>query len=348
MDDHLRHVFAAKASEMTIDTGIPLDVARRIRVRRFALVATTATTLMVVVAGVLTWTITPTQRLVTPAPEVPNEKLTNDFDIFTMAPNGSNVIRVTESADDETQPAWSPNGKRLAFVRYDEPGRAHIFVTDPGGPEIQLTFGDTVDEAPAWSPDGRFIAFQRSGLDQGPRVFLLDLEGYQVRPHRLIAEPGTSFEAWPTWSPDGKQIAFVGSDATIFVVDVAGNVARGPVTPLVKSTGGFGKIAWGPARRIATTVFNELEDIYVVNDDGSGLTRITDLAEVPDRYPSWSPDGSHIVFMVGAPNEDDEIYTAPVISVDGFTARQITDNDAHDGVPAWSPNGRRIAFASNR
>lgn len=336
MDDELRTMFAAKAEEMPDALSLPASIDRKIRVRRSATVGAVVVA-VVAIATTSTALIRSTERRIPPAPNVPQE---NDYDLYTMAADGSNVIRVTENPHDESQPTWSPDGSRLAFVRYDEPGRAHIFMTDPGNPEIQLTFGDTVDETPAWSPDGRYIAFVRSDQGEAPRIYLLDLQAEGTRPRRLIPQPGTTLEETPTWSPDGSQIAFVGNDATIFVVDLA----DGPIVPLVKSMGGFGKTAWGPNGLIATTVFNELDDVYVVREDGTGLRRITDIEE-PDGFPAWSPDGESIVFMTATkhPNSDEILIT----TLDGKVTR-LTDNEANDGFPAWSPDGDRIAFSSNR
>ena len=338
MTDQLKRLLAAKADEMQLDPVMPPTVGNKIRIRRFATVGAA----ILGVAAIATSSaalIRSTQERVPPAPQVPKH---SDYDIYTMALDGTNVIRVTDDPHDESGPAWSPDGERLAFVRYDEPGRAHIFVTDPGNPEIQMTFGDTVDEAPAWSPDGRYIAFARSDQAEAPRIYLLDTESPRARPRRLISQPGTTTEFWPTWSPDGRRIAFVGNDGTIFVVDVDG----GPVVPLVKWRGGFGKIAWGPDGLIAATVMNEDDDVYVVREDGTGLRRVTDLVVPPDGFPSWSPDGSQLVYMTAMPPDGfDEIH---IVSVDGTGDRALTENDVNDGLPAWSPDGERIAFSSNR
>ncbi|MBK7780679.1 MAG: PD40 domain-containing protein [Ardenticatenia bacterium] len=88
-------------------------------------------------------------------------------------------------------------------------------------------------------------------------------------------------------------------------------------------------------------------EIYVMNADGSGQTRLTNNPAV-DRDPAWSPDGRQIVF---ASTRDDslvgnvEIY---VMNADGSGQTRLTNNPAGDLVPAWSPNGRQIAFDSYR
>jgi Tol biopolymer transport system component len=84
-------------------------------------------------------------------------------------------------------------------------------------------------------------------------------------------------------------------------------------------------------------------DIYVINTDGSALTRLTDHPG-GDFYPSWSPDGRHIAF--GAVRQgNDEIY---VMNSDGSGQTNLTNNPASDQEPAWSPDGKWIAFDSDR
>ena len=84
-------------------------------------------------------------------------------------------------------------------------------------------------------------------------------------------------------------------------------------------------------------------EIYVMNADGSGVTRLTDN-DAGDVLPSWSPDGRRIAFQS---NRDGnvEIY---VMNADGSGVTRLTDNDADDSEPSWSPDGRRIAFTSKR
>jgi Tol biopolymer transport system component len=93
-------------------------------------------------------------------------------------------------------------------------------------------------------------------------------------------------------------------------------------------------------------VFDNGEDIYVMNADGTNVQQLTKNPG-PEFDPMWSPDGKHIVYRDSrhGPNQDDEIY---VMNADGSEQTNLTNNPANDWGPAWSPDGTKIAFNSMR
>ena len=217
-------------------------------------------------------------------------------------------------------PAWSPDGSRIAFTS-DRDGSVDIYAMNADGSGVtRLTNDRAWDLVPAWSPDGSRIAlisnrdaFAGRGGDffLNFRVHVMNADGSGVT--RLTS--GSAFETTPAWSPDGSRIAFASNrDASeLRDDDLAGT------------------------------------QIYVMNADGSGVTRLTGASEASDYSPAWSPDGSRIAFASDRGDSqrvNSDIY---VMNADGSGITRLTGNsDWDDGFPAWSPDGSRIAFMSTR
>jgi Tol biopolymer transport system component len=103
-------------------------------------------------------------------------------------------------------PAWSPDGKKLAFSVENPRGMWAIHVANAdGSQDVQLTDPIRSGGSPAWSPDGRLIAFDEFGDQARQQIFVMDANGYNVR--QLTDSPKWSC-GHPAWSADGKQIAF--------------------------------------------------------------------------------------------------------------------------------------------
>lgn len=234
------------------------------------------------------------------------------------------------------RPAWSPDGRRIAF---DRGGEIHVVNADGSG-EISLTRG--VD--PAWSPDGASIAF-----DDGEGISVMSADGSGVT--RLIRDdfiliPGLVEDQGvgkPAWSPDGQRIAFehLGdgdfTPAQIYVMDPDGSEPR-RLTPTQGIQYAESDPAWSPdGSRVVFWSF------------GYGIATVGASGGVPSEVyknfpfvhygarPDWSPDGGTILFAadrIGNPH----IYVVPI---SGWFP-QLLIPEGYD--PAWSPDGARIAF----
>jgi Tol biopolymer transport system component len=236
--------------------------------------------------------------------------------------------RLTREIYDASHPAWSPDGKSIAFnARVN--GREEIFVMDAGGANVrQLTENQGDNYYPSWSPDSQqlAIASDRDGLIQ---VYVMNADGTNVR--RLT--DGTSRAEKPAWSPDGSEIAIMlldGNNAEVYAVRVDGTDER----RLTNHRASDFNPAWSPdGSKIA---FNSSRagdhEIYVMNSDGSNVSQLTNASGWSER-PVWSPDGSQIAFYSDR-DGNPEVY---LMDADGSNVKRLTNNSGFDGQPTWQP-----------
>jgi dipeptidyl aminopeptidase/acylaminoacyl peptidase len=220
-------------------------------------------------------------------------------EIYVMNADGSRQIRLTRSRAFDGNPAWSRDGRRIAF-RSDRDGQADIYVMDAdGSDQANLTEHPANDFKPTWSPDGEMIAF-RSDRDGYAQIYTMNADGSdQTRispgPDPLELLEASPTDASPAWSPDGTRIAFDHNrpdDGEIYVMSTDGSDR----TALTDGRARKGGPTWSPdGRRIAyrsspdgNAVSRDGQaDIYVMNADGTGRTRLTNNAGA-DHRPDWN------------------------------------------------------------
>ncbi len=167
-------------------------------------------------------------------------------EIFSAsAKDGGDAIRLTATAGEEAELAWSPDSRKLVY-RSDRDGSNHLFLYDFGAErETQLTSGPGRDQEPRYSPDGRWIAFQRDSKD----LRVIDPASKQEKSLAtgVFDQPPMSDQRDFVWSPDSKFIAYttVGPRGftNVMVAPADGSGAK-PVTFLANSFGG--SLAWSP------------------------------------------------------------------------------------------------------
>jgi Tol biopolymer transport system component len=221
-----------------------------------------------------------------------------DSDLYVMNVDGSNVVQLTQTPGNDYSASWSPDGSKVAFISNTSADRQEIFNADvfvinaDGSGLVRLTNSRGRAWGTSWSPDGKRIAFG-SERDGGWRVYTMNADGSDQR--RLTSGPG--HDNAPSWSPDGKWIAFQHFDAgkpSIQVIGIDGTGTRA----LPESVGGSHPV-WSPAGdQIAFVRFREDDSqIMVANADGMGVKDLTRGSGTFADLPSWSPDGTRILYM---------------------------------------------------
>lgn len=207
----------------------------------------------------------------------------NSFQLWAMNADGSQQTQLTgNSQRGDYEPAWSPDGTRLAFV-----GNNQIWVVNADGTnEVKLSDGTTIDDYPDWSPDGSKIAFTKDAMSGNAQIYVMDTDGSNL--------VNLSDNFWadrdPAWSPDGSQIAyhsFQDGHYEIYVMNADGSQQ----TQLTKTAYEVSnqEPAWSPdGSQIAFTSNRDDNnaEIYVMSADGSQQTRLTD-DPAQDSHPSW-------------------------------------------------------------
>jgi Tol biopolymer transport system component len=283
--------------------------------------------------------------------------------ILLLSADGATTTVLRENASD---PAWSPNGQRIAFTGRVGTNDAVYVMNADGSGAVALTDTSAIGGArhPSWSPDGQRIAFIAVAIDPSgsrglPSVYVMNADGSARTVVAFGSCPGIgncTGAQRPAWSPDGTRIAFTsrktacfaGVYGQLFVVSpdasglqhIAGVPGRGAFLA--------SEPAWSPdSRRILfqgqdvvptpnSTGCHAISAIHLfhfINLDGTGLARLTSLSPVAATIsPTWSPD-SRIAFA-GAASFGPGLF---VMNADGTEARRVASPPGAVSRPAWRP-----------
>jgi Tol biopolymer transport system component len=249
----------------------------------------------------------------------------DNYEIYTASSTGTevNLLRRTNNTAFDTEPAYSPNGNKIAFASdrnatTNNPNNWDIFVVNSTGPAnaglTQITNNSARDRDPNWSPDGSRIVFSSNRGGGNEQIWEVGSTGPEVNPDQITDAPADHRR--PAYAPNGNRIVF-------------------------QFAGGINPV---PNWNIWTAVPNS----------PFSYERIT-AHPADDEEPAYSPDGSRIAFSSNRGDGDPSSPPAlvEILSADN-SGRNLVEigetnrNLADDEKPAFSPDGSKIVFDSNR
>ena len=220
-----------------------------------------------------------TGRTVIPAHDTVPRRIA--WDLYVINADGSGETALTSDTTNEGQPAWSPDGTKIAFIT-DRDGNNEIYTINADGAGLRrLTTDAADDEQPAWSPDGGKLAFV-SNRTGSLNIWVMDSTGANL----ANVTNSTSTDLAPAWSPNGTKIAFHsdrGGGFDIYVMDTAGaNVMR-----LTNGSAPAELPSWSPDG--AHLAFDRDGKLWVMQADGSGAVQVTHGKFVNNFMGRWRP-----------------------------------------------------------
>ncbi|MES3013170.1 MAG: Tol-Pal system beta propeller repeat protein TolB [Pseudomonadota bacterium] len=277
------------------------------------------------------------------------EKLTGDKGVFSTRISyvtkggGRYTLRVADADGEGGQvalnspepiisPAWSPDGKQLAYVSFEKQ-KAVIYTQDTStGARRELANFRGSNSAPAWSPDGQTLAVTLS-RENGSQLYLIDRSGGNVR--RLTTSNAIDTE--PAFAPDGRGIYFVsdrGGGPQIYRTSVSG--------------GNVERVTFGGSYNISPAISPDGRTLAYVSrqggafrlytlDLGSGGAQPVALTDTnDDESPSFAPNGRLIIYATRAQGRDVLMTT----TLDGKIKARLLSTNADVREPVWGPFGR--------
>ncbi len=275
--------------------------------------------------------------------------------VFLLSVDSGERRRLTWPPEDsrigDVMPAFSPDGRMLAFSRYSSGLKADLYLLDldedlnPRGEPRRRTFMEQLAGASpqGFTSDGRDIVFS-AGSVTNQSLWRVPVSG-TASPERLpFGESGS----WPQLSRQGNRLAYTVTSPKVNIYRLNLPVADGPTGTAVKfiSSSRFdlqpryspdgNHIAFVSARSGAS-------EIWTCDSDGSNPAQLTSLGALA-TYPRWAPDGKSIGFNSDAEGQ----FHAYVVDAEGGAPRRLTSDRSYGSGPSWSRDGEWIYFTSDR
>lgn len=267
------------------------------------------------------------------------------FAVFLLSVETLQMRQLTDpppSDRGDGDPAFSPNGQRLAFVRRAGEGSDDLFVVPVrGGEPERLTRDERKIAGIDWTTDGQSIVFA-SSRTEGAGLWRVPLAG--GAPEWIVTAGDGERMSEPSVARRGRRLTYErrSSDANIWAIR-SGRFGR---VPLIHSTRSESNPQFAPdgARIAFASDRSGSPEVWISNADGTNPLQLTDFGGAVVSMPRWSPDGERIAFDART-NDGADIYT---IDANGGQPRRLTTDPADDLAPSWSRDSTSVYFSSNR
>jgi len=362
------------------DSGALAGATPLPRKRRRSLVWAAAASGLAVLAGVAlgVWLRRPrTEPPPTPFRLVPLRSYRGSEEFPTLSPDGNQVafswdgeksdntdvciqpvgpgtpLRLTTHPERDVSPAWSPDGRWIAFVRTPR-GKLQIILIPPlGGPERVLVDTDTrilATPSLAWTPDGKRLAGPCKGAAEEPSgMCLYSIESGEER--RLTSPPANTLaDTCPAISPDGRSLAFSrnrpGSANDLYVLRLTSALtAEGEPKRLTPESGSIDGATWTPDGR--AIIYSRRDVLWRIAAAGSAKPEQLVFAGGDVTHPVISGARRRLVYSWGY--EDTNIWRLELASPTRAASRSaLISSSRQEDMPEYSPDGKRVLFHSDR